>query len=294
MTNILIIGKNGQVGQALPSALAHLGTVTVLDRQALDLTDEHALRQTIRSYQPQIIVNAAAFTAVDRAEDRPDLAYQINATAPAIMAQMAQESDALLVHYSTDYVFDGDKSTPYVETDQPNPLNIYGLSKYAGELAIQNSGATHYILRTSWVYADQGSNFLNTIRRLSSERPELRIVNDQLGAPTWAQAIAEMTASLLTADQQEPRPERRGLYHFSASGAVTWHGFAQAILAATTLPSGQSLPTLTPITTAEYPLPAMRPMNSRLDTSRLLQQFGIQPEPWDVMLKRCLRQTRSA
>ncbi len=294
MTNILIIGKNGQVGQALPSALAHLGTVTVLDRQALDLTDEHALRQTIRSYQPQIIVNAAAFTAVDRAEDRPDLAYQINATAPAIMAQMAQESDALLVHYSTDYVFDGDKSTPYVETDQPNPLNIYGLSKYAGELAIQNSGATHYILRTSWVYADQGSNFLNTIRRLASERPELRIVNDQLGAPTWAQAIAEMTASLLTADQQEPRPERRGLYHFSASGAVTWHGFAQAILAATTLPSGQSLPTLTPITTAEYPLPAMRPMNSRLDTSRLLQQFGIQPEPWDVMLKRCLRQTRSA
>ncbi len=294
MTNILIIGKNGQVGQALPSALAHLGTVTVLDRQALDLTDEHALRQTIRSYQPQIIVNAAAFTAVDRAEDRPDLAYQINATAPAIMAQMAQESDALLVHYSTDYVFDGDKSTPYVETDQPNPLNIYGLSKYAGELAIQNSGATHYILRTSWVYADQGSNFLNTIRRLASERPELRIVNDQLGAPTWAQAIAEMTASLLTADQQEPRPERRGLYHFSASGAVTWHGFAQAILAATTLPSGRSLPTLTPITTAEYPLPAMRPMNSRLDTSRLLQQFGIQPEPWDVMLKRCLRQTRSA
>ncbi len=294
MTNILIIGKNGQVGQALPSALAHLGTVTVLDRQALDLTDEHALRQTIRSYQPQIIVNAAAFTAVDRAEDRPDLAYQINATAPAIMAQMAQESDALLVHYSTDYVFDGDKSTPYVETDQPNPLNIYGLSKYAGELAIQNSGAAHYILRTSWVYADQGSNFLNTIRRLASERPELRIVNDQLGAPTWAQAIAEMTASLLTADQQEPRPERRGLYHFSASGAVTWHGFAQAILAATTLPSGQSLPTLTPITTAEYPLPAMRPMNSRLDTSRLLQQFGIQPEPWDVMLKRCLRQTRSA
>ncbi len=294
MTNILIIGKNGQVGQALPSALAHLGTVTVLDRQALDLTDEHALRQTIRSYQPQIIVNAAAFTAVDRAEDRPDLAYQINATAPAIMAQMAQESDALLVHYSTDYVFDGDKSTPYVETDQPNPLNIYGLSKYAGELAIQNSGATHYILRTSWVYADQGSNFLNTIRRLASERPELRIVNDQLGAPTWAQAIAEMTASLLTADQQEPRPERRGLYHFSASGAVTWHGFAQAILAATTLPSGRSLPTLTPITTAEYPLPAMRPMNSRLDTSRLLQQFGIQPEPWDAMLKRCLRQTRSA
>jgi dTDP-4-dehydrorhamnose reductase len=192
------------------------------------------------------------------------------------------------VHYSTDYVFDGSKSTAYTETDTPNPLSVYGKTKLAGEQAIQAVGSAHYILRTSWIYAAEGTNFMNTILRLARERPELRIVDDQTGAPTWAAAIAEMTAQMLRKVPDHGNPHC--LYHLTATGAVTWHGFAQAILDETQKISGTVPPQLIPITTADYPLPAQRPTNSRLDTSRFSTVFGIAPAPWRDMLQRCLRE----
>jgi len=277
MTNILIIGKNGQVGQALPSALAHLGAVTVLDRQALDLTDEHALRQTIRSYQPQIIVNAAAFTAVDRAEDRPDLAYQINATAPAIMAQMAQESDALLVHYSTDYVFDGSKKSAYVETDAVNPQSVYGASKLAGEQALRDVDLT---VRISWVCGFQGANMVKTILRIAAAQPELTFVNDQIGNPTFADDAAGMIATLV-------EHEQRGIFHVTNQGAVSWHGFAQEVLRAAGLDPARVAPVLT--ADLQPPRPAPRPANSVLENAALAQAGFTLLDDFRIPLARLVR-----
>jgi dTDP-4-dehydrorhamnose reductase len=284
LKSILVIGKHGQVGSELPEALRPLGRVTAVGRADMDLADPDAIRSAIRTIKPDIIVNAAAYTAVDKAESEPAAAMQINAVAPGIMAEEAQRLGALLVHYSTDYVFDGTKPDAYTETDTPNPLSAYGKSKLAGEQAIQTSGAAHYILRTSWVYSAGGANFMNTILRLARERPELRIVNDQTGAPTSARAIAAITARML-ADRS---PDHSGLYHVSATGAVTWFGFAQTILARAQQNTGPSMPRLVPITTAEYPLPARRPANSRLDTTRLATDFGISPASWQHMLQECL------
>ncbi len=286
---ILLTGSNGQVGRELRRTLSPLGAVTALDRAGLDLADPDAIRKTVREHRPNLIVNAAAYTAVDRAESEPELAMAVNGIAPGILAEEARRLDAVLVHYSTDYVFDGTKATAYTEADTPNPLNIYGKTKLAGERAIQAADAAHYILRTSWVYAAEGTNFLNTILRLARERPELRIVDDQTGAPTWARAIADMTAQMLAARLNSANPQF-GLYHLAASGAVTWFGFARAILAEARKTMGTNTPRLIPITTVEYPLPARRPANSQLDTSRLTKTFGIVPEPWQKMLERCLQE----
>ncbi len=288
-TRILLTGSNGQVGHALRNTLAPLGEVLALDRSRLDLVNADSIRKTVREYRPTLIVNAAAYTAVDRAESDAELAMTVNGVAPGVLAEEAQRLDAVVVHYSTDYVFDGSKPAAYVETDTPNPLSVYGRSKLAGEQATQAACNAHYILRTSWVYSAEGANFLNTILRLAGERPELRIVNDQNGAPTWAQSIAEMTAQLLTAVLDRPANPRYGLYHLTAAGAVTWFGFAEAILAAAKkINPEMTVPRLTPITTAEYPLPARRPANSLLNTARLTRTFGITPAPWQDMLERCL------
>ena len=292
MKSILVIGKNGQVGSALSEALRPLGHVTAVGRAEMDLTNPDAIRSVIRAAKPDIIVNAAAYTAVDKAESEPELAMQVNAIAPGIMAEEVLRLGALLVHYSTDYVFDGAKPAAYTESDIPSPLNVYGRTKLAGEQAIQATGAAHYILRTSWVYAAEGANFLNTILRLARERPELRIVNDQTGSPTWARAIADLTAQILAKALRSGDPSY-GLYHLTASGAVTWFGFAQAILAAAQKTPGFTAPRLTPITTAEYPLPARRPVNSRLDSTRLSKTFGIQPATWQEMLAQCMREKQT-
>lgn len=289
---ILLTGSKGQVGRALQQTLAQLGQVTALDRRALDLADRDAICKTVRECRPELIINAAAYTAVDRAETEAELAMAVNGVAPGVLAEEAKRLGARLVHYSTDYVFDGSKPTAYIEADTPNPLNVYGKTKLAGEEAIRATGVAHHILRTSWVYAAEGANFLNTILRLAKERPELRIVDDQTGAPTWARAIADLTAQILAAGLRGEDP-RHGLYHLTATGAVTWFGFAQAILAEVQKTPGRTVPRLIPITTAEYPLPARRPANSRLDTSRLTETFGIRPAPWREMLAQCLREKQS-
>lgn len=289
LSRILLTGGNGQVGRALRQALPPSTALIVPDRRTLDLANPDSLRNTVRDCRPTLIINAAAYTAVDRAETEADLAMAVNGIAPGVLAEEAKRLNAILVHYSTDYVFDGSKSTAYVETDKPNPLSVYGKTKLVGDQAVQAIGAAHYILRASWVYSADGVNFVNTMLRLGRERPELRIVNDQTGAPTWATAIADMTLKIIAyavAHQDEPH---YGLYHGTATGAITWFGFAQAIFAEAAKMQGYKAPRLIPITTAEYPLPARRPANSRLDTALLKAKFGITPAPWQEMLERCLR-----
>lgn len=282
MKRILLTGKNGQVGWELQRALAPLGEVTAFDRGGLDLASPDRIAATVRELKPDIIVNAAAYTAVDKAEAEPQAAMTINATAPGILADEARPLGALLVHYSTDYVFDGTKPTPYTEDDAPNPLNAYGRSKLAGERAIRASGCRHLVLRTTWVYGNRGQNFLRTILRLAAEREQLRIVDDQFGAPTWSRLIAEATASMIA--QHQP-PE--GLFHLASGGATSWYGFARAILELT---AGQRSrqPQVAPCTTAEYPLPAARPANSRLDCTKLAVAAGVGLPDWDAALALCL------
>lgn len=277
MTPILLTGSNGQVGRAL-AGLAWNAPLEITDRTRLDLADPDQIVAAVRATRPGIILNAAAYTAVDQAESDPALALAINAKAPGILAEEARRIGALLVHYSTDYVFDGQKSSPYLETDSTAPLNVYGLSKRAGEEAIDAVGGRFLILRTSWVYDRQGRNFLQTIRRLGAERPALRIVDDQIGAPTWSQAIADTTKALVL--HREPA---EGLLHLTAPDATSWFGFATAIVRKLGLPA-----VVEPISTQEYPLPARRPANSRLDCHRLAQTFGVTLPPWEAQLDACL------
>jgi dTDP-4-dehydrorhamnose reductase len=266
---ILLTGRNGQVGWELLKALAPLGELTALGRAELDLRDAGRIREAVRASNPDVIVNAAAYTAVDQAESERDAAFAVNAGAPGVLAAEAKRSGALLVHYSTDYVFDGAKPAPYVEEDEPNPINAYGASKLAGERAIAASGCRSLILRTSWVYGPRGANFYLTMLRLARERPALRVVDDQVGAPTSSLAIARATAQLL-------RPGAHGLYHLSAAGKTSWCGFARAIVAG----AGLATP-VTAIRTEDYPAPAKRPRNSRLDCSRLRADFGVALAPWE-------------
>jgi len=282
MKRILLTGRNGQVGWELQRTLAPLGEVTAYGYAELDLADPGRLAAAIRDAKPDVIVNAAAYTAVDQAESDIETAMAINATAPGILAEEAKRLGALLVHYSTDYVFDGRKDSPYTEEDTPNPLNAYGRSKLAGEQAILTSDCRHVILRTSWVYGNRGRNFLRTMLRLAAERDELRVVNDQTGAPTWSRMIAEATALALA--RAEPP---LGLYHLASAGATTWHGFAAAILDLTQA-SRSCQPRLSPCTTAEYPLPAARPPNSRLDCGRLAREAGLGLPDWKAALEFCL------
>ena len=282
MRNILLTGANGQVGRELQRTLAPLGKVRALDRQALDLTRMDAIRAAIRDQKPELVVNAAAYTAVDQAEAEPDLAMLINGQAPGVMAEEAKRLGALLVHYSTDYVFNGAKPDPYTEEDEPAPINAYGRSKLAGERAIQASGCRHLIFRTSWVYGLSGRNFLRTIRRLAGEKEELSIVADQIGAPTWSRMIAEASALALRGDPPT------GLYHMTSAGAASWHGFARAILDAQDW-RGK----LVPIKTRDYPTPASRPANSRLDNGKLAADFGLVLPEWRDALELCLADGRT-
>lgn len=287
--NILLTGKNGQVGWELARALLPLGRVHAFGHAELDLADAAAVRRTLDEVRPQVIVNAAAYTAVDKAESEPEQANAVNAAAPALLAQEAARRGALLIHYSTDYVYDGAKAAPYVETDPTNPLGAYGRSKLAGEAGIRAAGADHLIFRTSWVYAARGANFLRTILRLAAEREELRIVADQIGAPTWARLIAEATAHALRQAMQERSGGTfdSGVFHLAAAGETSWHGFASAIVAGR---SGLRVKAVMPITTADYPLPAPRPANSRLDTGAFRARFGLVLPDWRDCLQLCLEE----
>ena len=275
---ILLTGKNGQVGWELARSLAPLGDVIVHDRKSLDLSDANAICNLVRDAKPAIIVNAAAYTAVDKAESEPNAARAINAHAPRVLAEEARKLGALLVHYSTDYVFDGTKPGSYVETDTTNPISLYGRSKLEGELAIQASGCRHLIFRTSWVFGPRGGNFLLTMLRLAGEKNKLRVVDDQFGAPTSSGMIADATAHALRVDGAE------GLFHLTAAGRTSWCGFASEIFKAA------GLNTLTtPITSAQYPTAARRPLNSSLDCSKLHKAFGFTPPPWQEGLLACMR-----
>lgn len=281
---ILLTGKNGQIGGELARTLAPLGEVVTFDRRGLDLSVPDQIVSTVRSVRPDVLVNAAAYTAVDRAESEPDTAHAINAVAVAILAEEAKRAGALFIHFSTDYVFDGTKEAPYVEEDHPNPLNVYGRSKLAGESAIRSVDGPHLILRTSWVYAARGKNFLMTIGRLLRERDELRVVSDQIGAPTSASTVAEVTAELLRRQGAVTLGAARGIYHATASGFASWHGFATEIAR---LERPDSPVRIVPIASTEYSSPARRPKNSRLSNEKLLQRFGIVMPRWEACLEAC-------
>jgi dTDP-4-dehydrorhamnose reductase len=277
---ILILGQQGQVAWELQRTMPLLGQITVLGSQALDLTNADKIRDTIQTLRPQIVINAAAYTAVDQAESDQEVAQAINQTAPQILAEETAKLGALLVHYSTDYVFDGTKTGTYVEADLTNPLGVYGATKLGGEQAIQAVGGDHLILRTTWVYGMRGKNFLLTILRLATDKPELKIVADQIGAPTWSRSIAEATAQVVC---QWPYRPNSGLYHLSAAGVTSWHGFANKIVELSKKidpDRGLAVQEILPIPAIEYPTPAARPANSQLDSSKLQQTFGVQLNDW--------------
>lgn len=285
---ILITGQHGQVSQALQAHLQGLGELMVLGSNQLDLAKPDQIREQIRAHRPDLIINAAAHTAADQAESEPDAAFAINAIAPGILAQEAKALGIPLIHYSTDYVFDGSKPAPYTEADTPNPLSVYGQSKLAGEQAIAAAGGQYLILRTSWVYSNQGKNFLLTMQRLLQEKPQMRIVADQIGAPTWAGTIAGSTRALIER-WLAGEAGKWGIYHLTAQGETSWFGFAQAIgehLHA----DGKACAELEAIPSSAYPTAAKRPLNSRLDCSRLQQQWHVSQPHWQDALRECLAQ----
>lgn len=293
MTPILLFGCDGQVGWQLQRSLSPLGTVTAVNRVQCDLASPEAIRSLIQAVAPKIIVNAAAYTAVDRAEAEPEQARVINATAPGVMAEAAKKTGALLVHYSTDYVFDGSKPTPYVETDPTCPLSVYGRTKRDGEEAIAAAACRALVFRTSWVFGARGHNFVKTILRLAGEGRALRIVDDQIGAPTPAALISDVTGQILAASRRGAQIEESRLYHLAAANPVSWCGFAREILRlASATPGFDGLPvpdSVTGIGTADYPLPAPRPANSRLDCSKLERDFDLELPDWRPFLSRMLQ-----
>jgi dTDP-4-dehydrorhamnose reductase len=289
---ILLLGKNGQVGWELQRSLSVLGQLTALDRHSTpcgDLSQPESLAQTVRSLRPEVIVNAAAHTAVDKAESEVDLARTLNAGAPVALAQVAAETGAWLVHYSTDYVFDGSGSHPWQESDATGPLGVYGQTKLEGEQAIAASGCKHLIFRTSWVYAARGGNFAKTMLRLAQERERLTVIDDQHGAPTGADLIADVTAHAIRAALRHP--QLSGLYHLVAGGETSWHGYAShAIARARELRPdlGWKVGEIAPVPTSAFPTPARRPHNSRLDTQKLQQSFGLTLPHWQTGVDRLL------
>lgn len=291
--NILVLGNQGQVGWELARSLLPLGKVMALGRQGADLANPDALRQAVRASEPDLIVNAAAYTAVDKAETDEAAAMAINAIAPGILAEEARHGKALLIHYSTDYVFDGQSNQAYVETDPTNPQSAYGRSKLAGEKAVAGAGCDHLILRTSWVYGARGHNFMHTVLRLAQEREHLRIVADQTGAPTWSRWIADATAHVArqAMDKRAVQAFQSGTYHLACAGATSWHGFASAIIEQHRLlyPAVElAVQAIEPIPAAEYPLPAKRPANSRLDCHKLAADYGIAAPDWQQALRLCM------
>lgn len=285
---ILITGQHGQVSRELQRQLQGLGELIILGRDQLDLANPDQIRQQIQAHRPDLIINAAAHTAVDQAESEPDLAFAINAIAPGILAEEARRLGTPLIHYSTDYVFDGSKPGPYTEADSPNPLGVYGQSKLAGEQAIAAVGGQYLILRTSWVYSSYGKNFLLTMQRLLQEKPQMRIVADQIGAPTWAGSIASSTRALIER-WRAGEPGEWGVYHLTARGETSWFGFAEAI-GEHLRQQGKTCADLEPIPSSAYPTPAKRPLNSRLDCTRLQQQWHVSQPHWQDALRECLAQ----
>ena len=290
---ILLFGKNGQVGWELQRALAPLGELVALDANSApwhaDFADPEALAATVRAVAPTWIVNAAAHTAVDKAESEPDLARAINATAPAVLAREARAIGATLLHYSTDYVFDGGGTAPWVEDAATGPLSVYGATKLAGEEAIRHSGCTHLILRTSWVYAARGGNFAKTMLKLAAERDALKVIADQIGAPTGAELLADVSAHALR--QITHQPQLSGTYHVAAAGQTSWHGYAQHVIEharAAGLPIRVAPHAIEAVPTSAFPTPAQRPRNSRLDTRKLQTSFGLQLPAWQVGVDRLL------
>ncbi|HUQ27496.1 MAG TPA: dTDP-4-dehydrorhamnose reductase [Usitatibacter sp.] len=283
---VLVTGAGGQVGEAVSRLLAGRAQVAAHDHAALDLEKPDDIRYCVREMRPDVIVNAAAYTAVDRAETEEPRARAVNAVAPGILGEEAKRAGALLIHYSTDYVFDGELERPYVEIDATRPLGAYGRTKLEGERAVTESGCRHLILRTSWVYAPRGKNFMLTMLRLAADRDTLRVVNDQHGAPTSSEQIARATIELIDAE-----PDASGIYHASASGSTTWFGFAGAIFEARRGAVGEAfrIPELVPITTAEYPTPAKRPRNSVLSNAKLQNVFGVSLGDWRAGLDEAIR-----
>ncbi len=284
---ILILGNAGQLGRELERVFAGVGPIVAVDRESVDFADADQTRALVRRAAPDVILNAAAYTAVDHAEQELALAHAINALAPRVLAEEAVERNALLVHYSTDYVFDGSKTGPWTETDAPHPLNVYGASKLAGEQAIQNSRVQHLIFRTSWVYGPHGNNFLLTMLRLAGERDRLSIVDDQVGAPTSSIELARATHSIVTgiiAGRFSAPQDWCGLYHMTCAGSISWYGFAQAIFARASTLLGVKSPELTPIATKDYPTPAARPPNSVLSNAKLHARFRVHLPTWESAL----------
>lgn len=282
---ILLIGKIGQVGWELRRTLAPVGKVVAVDFPEIDLTNPDSIRKWTREIKPQVIVNAAAYTAVDKAETDFDKCNRINGVAPGILAEEAKRTASWLVHYSTDYVFDGSKTSPYIETDFPNPLSAYGRSKLAGDQAVFQVDGNHLVFRLCWVYGARGQNFMLTMMRLAREREELRVVRDQLGCPTWSRMIAQATALSLKQIITAPDPEGfKGLYHLAASGQTTWHGFADAIVRLMPAES-KKCKAIHGIITAEYPLAAKRPAYSVLGCEKLQNTFGLQLPDWEESLR---------
>lgn len=284
---ILIFGANGQVGRELQRSFSARGEIIPCDRARVDLTSADQIRSAVQHAAPDIILNAAAYTTVDKAESEPALATAINAHAPRVMAEEASRRGALFVHYSTDYVFDGSKARPWTESDSPHPLNTYGATKLAGEEAIEQIGGRSLIFRTSWVYGPHGHNFLFTMLRLARQRNEFRIVNDQIGAPTTSIALANATRAVVDAvlaEKSGTEQDWAGLYHMTCSGSVSWCGFAQAIFARAQRWLDDKIPRVIPIASAEYPTPARRPANSVLCCEKLRARFGVQLPAWEDAL----------
>ena len=286
MKNILLIGSNGQVGQELQQILPAYGNTIAVARPVVDLAQPDSLHRIVQEYQPQIIINAAAYTAVDKAESEPELALAINGTAPGILAEAARKLGAFLIHISTDYVFDGNHSSPYGENHPTNPLSVYGKTKLAGEQAIRAVGSNYIILRTAWVYGTYGkSNFVKTMLRLAAERPEIRVVADQIGSPTWAKDIAGAIAQIVS----QLTPEMTGIYHYTNSGVASWYDFALSVFEEA---QHQGFPihvkNVVPITTSDYPTPAHRPGYSVLDCARIATVLDNYPPHWRQSLRKML------
>lgn len=279
---ILLLGANGQLGKELERQLSSVGSVEAFSRESLDITNNAALQDTIRSVRPNIIVNAAAYTAVDKAENDAEFAHAVNAEAVANLAQIAQEQNLWLFHYSTDYVFDGSKQSPYIETDTPNPINVYGASKLAGEAAIAEADCQHLIFRTTWVIGKDGHNFAKTILRLASERDSLKVIDDQIGVPTSPSLIARVTIDAMRA-VKEGKAWPQGIYHLAPEGKTSWHEIAQTLIAYAAqkqIPLCTHAADIQAITTAEYPTAAKRPLNSQLDTNKLRSQLSFDLPHW--------------
>lgn len=294
---ILLLGKNGQVGWELQRSLSPLGEVLALDRHSTgfcgDLSQPERLAQTVRDWRPDVIVNAAAHTAVDKAQSEPDLARCLNATAPAALAEAAAEIGAWLVHYSTDYVFNGLGEQAWQEDDATDPLSVYGQTKLEGEQAIATSGCKHLIFRTSWVYAARGGNFAKTMLRLAAERERLTVINDQHGAPTGADLIADVTTHAIRQVMANTAPALAGIYHLVASGETSWHGYASHVVGQSrALQPSQALKVseIAAVPTSAFPTPARRPLNSRLSTRKLQHAFGLVLPPWQQGVDRMLRE----